>query len=964
MWKKKILKYGLWGLIVVLVLAPLALELGARLYREKAAAYFRDQFSRRSDQVLAPFQTSVSVWRHFPRVTFTFHQLSVTDTSGAAPLQVLAVGRAEVTLPLTQFRPDRIRIGRVLLDQVLFRQLVDSTGHKTALRFRQGKAGAPGSPPDWVLPRLRITRARIFTENKFKKSTFSLLLRQADLAGRQSGGKMRLAGKLAGQIGELRSNKLRLFRGQAFTAQVNYDYHAPSKKGSFRQTQALVNGRPIRLAGWHQALAGGQGALLNLRISGDQPLMYLFRQLLPPQTQPFLRRVRSNSRLHLDYRITGKSGPRLRPRNQLYFALRQGTFYLPASKKYLRQVQLRGLLDNGPAHAPQSSRFALTHLSAGSGANRFQLRLEVKNFLQPAFALRGQGRMELPNVAAFITLPLTSVIQGSVSGTFHLRGQLADTAANKSSRWQGQGRFQVQHASFQPLGLAATCRQVNASLSYTDSLLQLHNLSGTIGGHPFRLRASVRNYSAYLFNEPGLIVSQASIYARQLNLHWLNAPILEEPAGPGQPAPNRQPAGSAPAAGPGSPLAPPLTWKHMQTRVELVVDQLQVPGREQVQNLRVQVRQRGAQVALQQMRFNTSRGGKARAQGGFRLIPGGISRPSLHVQVDYASLNLQAFLQNLAAFKSTRPGAAARQDKNKKRMNEYLEKKYWVTLEVKARKVQYLYLQGAHLVVAANMNRQRALLSRLQLQALGGSLQARGEMQLNAPGNTYPLKIRAQAREIRLPHLFRVAEAMQLDLLSSRSIRGSADCQLELYTSLDQTFSPAFDRTVAYARTTFRNMELINVAPIQQALRFLRRQRTGHLYFQDVRADFLLDHNRFLTPGFDLNSNLTDFRLGGSYTMEGPANLHLDVNVLSILFGNNKKRIEKIKADTTALPGDSLAGKKTGRKQHLQVLREPHQLKYKVKLSNRKTRDQDLQALRAEYNALIQRHRIDTVFSK
>src|SRR5688500_9386054 len=107
--KKKILKYSLWGLIFVLGLGGLGLELGARLYRDNAAAYLREQFSHGSDLVLAPFQTSVSVWRHFPRVTFTFRQISVTDTTGPVPVQVLSVGRAEVALPLTQFRPDRVR---------------------------------------------------------------------------------------------------------------------------------------------------------------------------------------------------------------------------------------------------------------------------------------------------------------------------------------------------------------------------------------------------------------------------------------------------------------------------------------------------------------------------------------------------------------------------------------------------------------------------------------------------------------------------------------------------------------------------------------------------------------------------------------------------------------------------------------------------------------------------------------
>jgi hypothetical protein len=652
------------------------------------------------------------------------------------------------------------------------------------------------------------------------------------------------------------------------------------------------------------------------------------------------------------YRITGDSGPRQRPRNQLSFALKNGTIYMPAIKKYIRQVNLRGTMDNGPQHGPQTSRFRIAHLSAGTGASRFQLSLEVVNFLRPAFAVRGQGQMDLPAVAAFITLPLDSVTQGSVVGSFHLKGSLPDTLASTRSNWRGQGIFQVRHAAFQPPGLAVRCRGVNVEVRYTDSLVQLQNLSGTIGGYPFKMQASVRNYPAYLFKEPGLIRSQASIYAQHVDMAWFQG-SGGAPAGR-NPSPSsgtkKKPSGAPTKAG-------PPTWQSMHTEVNLVVARVKVPGREQVRNLRVKINQRGSQVTLNHMRFSTTQGGAASARGGFRLIPGGISRPYLDVRVQYNFLNLQAFMQNLTAFK---PDEAPRRPDGagKKNMDDYLEKRYWLNLHVRARRIQYLHLQGSDLVLDANMNRQRAALSRLHLLTFGGSLDAHGEVQLNAPGNHYPLHLKAQVRNIDLPRLFRVAEEMKLDLLSSRHIRGTADCQLTVMTRLDETFAPSFDRTVAHARTTFRNMELIEVAPIQQALRFLRRERISHLYFQDVHSSFILEKNKFLTPGFDLNSNLTDFSLSGSYTMGGGANLNMDVNVLSVLFGNNKRRIEKIRADSAAAVPDTAAAK-GGRKQHLLVFRE--QDKFKVKLNSRKNRDENARALRSEYSNLIRQYGIDTV---
>lgn len=958
--KRKILKGFLIAFVLLAGLALIGLEIGAQVYRERAAAYFQDQFSQRSDLVLRPFQTSISVWRHFPRITFTFRGLSFWDTTGVAPFRVLTVGQAEVAVPLTQFRPGRLKIGRMDLDQVQYHQKVDSTGKKTGLRFRKSiNPDTTGDHLPFILPRLRIRNARILSENQYKKSAFALQISTGDLALTSKNQQLHIQGQLTGKIVHLRSKKLQLFRNQPFTAQVDYAYHFGQKRGVFHHTHALVNHNKIRIRGWHQSRhqSGDQGARLNLTLTGTQPLMYLFRELLPPQAQSFLHRIQTSSQLQIVYRITGDSGPRMRPRNQLRFALKNGTFYLPASRKYIRQVNLQGIMDNGPQHAPQTSLFRIDHLSAGIAPDQFQLSLEVANFLEPSFTLQGKGRMDLPAFAAFVKLPLAAVTQGAVSGAFRLQGHLPDTLGNTRSRWRGQGNFQVHDAAFQFQGLAARCRGVNARLTYTDSLLQLQNLSGTLGGHPFKMEASVRNYTAYLFNEPGIIVSQASMYAQTLDLNWLRA----AGAAPSRARKGAATASPAPGSRPAAPGLPP-TWRRMRSEINLVVDHLRTPGQEQVKKLVVQVRQQGERVTLNRMRFHTTKGGRARAQGGFRLIPDGISRPYLDVRVQYPSLNLQAFLQNLAAFKPAVEAATPkRAGKARKNMEQYMEKRYWLNLQVKAQRLQYLYLQGANLVLAANVNRQRARLTQLQLQALGGQLEARGEMQLNAPGDQFPLHLRVQVRDINLQHLFRVAESMQLDLLSPRSIQGTAACQLALVTRLDKTFSPSFAGTVAFARTTFRNMELIGVAPIQQALRFLRHERTSHLYFQDVHSTFILQDETFITPGFDLNSNLTDFRLSGTYTMGGPAQLHMDVNVLSVLFGNNKRRIEKILADTTAAtPADRQAAPRGGRKQHLLVLRE--QNRYKVRLRNRKARDESARVLKAQYSQLIRQHGIDTVF--
>jgi hypothetical protein len=281
------------------------------------------------------------------------------------------------------------------------------------------------------------------------------------------------------------------------------------------------------------------------------------------------------------------------------------------------------------------------------------------------------------------------------------------------------------------------------------------------------------------------------------------------------------------------------------------------------------------------------------------------------------------------------------------------EKDYWLNLEVRAKKLEYLYLRGSDLVMAASLNKNRVKLSKLRLQAFGGQINARGEIRLDAPGDSLPVQLRSQVNNINLQELFAFAETMKLDVLSSQNIKGTADCNVVAYTHLDETFSPSFEGTIAYAKASFQKMELIQVAPIQNALRFLRKERTGHLYFEDVNTNFLLRDSQFITPGLALNSNLTAFELSGSYTMGGSANLNMDVNVLSVLFGNNKRRIERIQSDSLE--------QRVQKKQHLQLSRE--QNKYKVRLSDRKEREKSGRALQQQFQGFLRQHQIDTVFT-
>ncbi|MDQ3290048.1 MAG: AsmA family protein, partial [Bacteroidota bacterium] len=789
---------------------------------------------------------------------------------------------------------------------------------------------------------------------------------------------LEVKGNLAGKINYFLSNRRRIFQNQSFDADAGYFFNIKKKQGTFNQAKAIVNGDTLQITGSHTRLPTGAGSQLNITVAGFQPVLPVFRQIMPPTALPTLAKMRSDSRVYLTCKFNGVSGPRMRPRSTINFKLVNGKIYLPENKSLITGVSLVGMLDNGPKHLPETSQLTLSDIKARLGSGFIQMQLSLKNFTQPAFTFQGNGQIDLPTLSQLLPLPLTQANQGLITGNLKINGELPDSLRGSTPNLYGQGDIKLQKAVFQPAGFSVMWRNVNGTFKFSDKDLRLQNLGGLIAGNPFKLQASIKNYLPYLFGQPGQLNAKVDFEAAKLHADWLQGNMYANNSSPENSSNDQLSYNSTSTKYVlaslrfkerklGKSAQKPISSDGQVNRVLLSllnaassqlnvrVGTLHLSDKEALRQLRLQVNQSGRRVKLTNMHFISQDGGKATATGGFQLTKAGIRLPYLNVNLHYDYLNLQRFMQHIADLKDLAPKSDQPLTRSQKRRRAALrENSFWLQLNASANRVEYEYLKGTNLVLRANLNKERAQLSQLSLQAFKGQINSHGIMQLRNPGGTYPLRIQAKITGIDLQQLFVVANQMNLDVLSSENVRGNVECHVSFLTHLDKTFSPAIDRTVAFANATFRDMELIDVAPIQNALSFLRKERTQHLYFDDVKTKFIMQSNQFITPRLSMNSNLTDFELSGRYVMGGGANLNMDINVLNVLFGNNKKRIEKIQNDSVETDNNSLM-------QHLSLTRE--QEKYKVKLSNRKDRAANNKALREEFNSILQQHRLDTLFT-
>ncbi|MBX0334211.1 AsmA family protein [Pontibacter sp. HSC-14F20] len=1045
------------GLLLMLVLA--AQFLLAPLYQEKLPVFIRTTLTKDPNLVLAPFQSDISNWKNFPYLTLTLDNISLKDTSGAQPVEVLAVRHAQVLVPVLQWPFSKLRISKLYLDGLTFHQQVDSTGHKRSLSFgKEEKQDDDSGSFTLNIPQIRISNARFLSENHYKESAFSIQLLDSDLAAELSDNSLKIKGKLEGKINYISSRDLRLFEDRNFTADARYTYDLQNKLGRIEESRAVLNENEVLISGTHQKMDNGPGSELDLHFKGEQPFFFLLNQMNSVRSIPLLRQVESDGRVMLHYHIAGHSGPTERPRNKLHFALQDGKLHWPTSRITLSHIQVAGLLDNGPKHSSESSTFTLQRLSVRTGNDSLQLKAKITDFTKPYVEARISGSYTLDSLADLMPPDYLSLPRGTLAGDVTIRGNLYATEDRQREQdLQWQGAISLQGVGFQPAKLTVPFTDLNGEAKLAGNELRLQGMGGKMGGQSFSVEGSMRDVMNYLMGQQQTVTINGAIKLKQVNTAWLK--LKSDPKINGQQvastnsavvtttilpeflrlnmrlvceqlnleeasvhnmqtrlksngkrltlsdigltsqgitvtgnvtAPNdnrklhaaniqlaaqmdtldlnslQQVNAIAGSAGGGKKTttadkAEGMAFLTPLQKVDLLlrVKHIDLPGEEDLQHLSVRLHKNKSHVTMQSMRFKTSKGGVASAEGGFYLISSKLTRPYLNVNLQYDFLDLQAFMQNFAALKTLLPTEQP-QDLAEKKTEDGIstklrEKVYDLGLHVEAQELKYDYLKGSNLEIKARMNREQAQLDKLYLHAFGGKIFSNGMMYLNEPSDTIPVRLKAQVQDVDLEQLFAVAEQMELDMLGSRNIKGKADCNIAVHTKLDGTFAPSFDRTVAYTQATFRSMELIDIKPIQEALGFMRKERTEHLFFEDVNADFVLYKNKFVAPSFSMHNNLSSFDLRGSYTMRGEASLSIDINIFNILFGNNQRRIEQIQEDSLSL-------NKSENRQHLLLVRE--QDKYKVKLSNRREREGISLVLRNEFQDVLEQYQIDTAFTE
>ena len=409
-------------------------------------------------------------------------------------------------------------------------------------------------------------------------------------------------------------------------------------------------------------------------------------------------------------------------------------------------------------------------------------------------------------------------------------------------------------------------------------------------------------------------------------------------------------------------------------QLNLDIDRVELPEDESMSRVRLRLEKTGPTLRMPYLRFRTPEGGTGVASGTAQVEGLHLTAADADLTLRYGTLDVQRLLGLIASLTTpadsvpTARTLARAERRAERRAQQRLRQPggnpslfsngvLSAVLRVEADRVSYATVHGRNFRLVSHLLDGEARLDTCSLDALQGRISLSGYMRSTANRAHHPTRLQVRLRDVQLPELFATITSMGLNVLSGDNIRGTLRGVADVHTDLGRTFLPALPQTTGYLKTDFRDLELLNVEVLMEALKFMKAERTGHLYFEPVSGEFVLAQGQLLIPGLKLNSNLSNLEVSGHYGLNGATNLYVGLKPLQALFGNNDKRVARIR---NGEPMNKADAKGKNKLTYLNLRRPAPGEKYKVRLFQRDEQRSAQARLLELYRGYLRTQRLDT----
>lgn len=180
---------------------------------------------------------------------------------------------------------------------------------------------------------------------------------------------------------------------------------------------------------------------------------------------------------------------------------------------------------------------------------------------------------------------------------------------------------------------------------------------------------------------------------------------------------------------------------------------------------------------------------------------------------------------------------------------------------------------------------QVAVARAIHLSGMGGTVDLSGIIDAKNP-KAIDLIASSKLKGIQIDSLFYVFEDFQQEFINYKHLRGQADADIALETTLTSGLSIVPETLIADVSAIIRNGELNNFAPMQNLNKYLDDEGLSKLRFGELKNDIHIEKKTVYIPLMEVRSNLTNIQISGTHTFDQ----HINYRVVAPL--RTRKKID------------------------------------------------------------------------
>lgn len=509
-------------LLILIVLGLVAMVAVPVMFKQKLLQVAVNTLNDQLDTKVEVADLKLSVWKDFPQLNLELQDVVVRGTSPFEKDTLLSVSHLRTTTPLkTLFHPSDIEIGRLVVDGVRLKLLVNKAGEKNweirqlSENSVQSDVSETGTSNDIHLKLNEFTVQDAAFLYQDENSGIQLVLSGifSSLAGEMYGEKSTIDIQALAQEFDLSYNKIRYISKTALSLNTKLASDFEAQTFSFNNGELQINQLPLQLNGWVQSV--NDSLLFDLALQAANSRFKDLLALVPPVYEKYLKDISTEGTANITGTITGYYF------EDSYPAIDFEAVVDDASLRYAEMPELIEKISAGieirkPQGIFDSTLVDIKNAHAEIGKNPVDFNLKISQPMSdPFFDGVLIGKVYLADLQR--TLPLNSVtLAGEIDANLLASWHYSAITAEDYTKLKSDGVVWLHDFRYGSPKLTQEIIVPEGKLDFSPQQIDLRSFVMRIGQSDFNLSGKVLNYLNY-FLKDGILSADL-----QLNSHFVN----------------------------------------------------------------------------------------------------------------------------------------------------------------------------------------------------------------------------------------------------------------------------------------------------------------------------------------------------------------------------------------------------------------------------------------------------------